>query len=244
MLRPGVTIALALGLGYAAPPHGLSAQAPAPRAVADLIPPNGLATRRDSFTVLVQGVELGWIQSSLERTADGYRYQERTRLGEFVEQDTEVTTDERLRTRAITQTGKVQGEETRIGLAVVGGRIRGSAVTPGPGGPRTVEIDTVMTEAALDDNLIQTVLPALPWETDSTFQLTTFNSGSGESHPVTLTNQGRDPVEIGGRETDCYRIRLEGGDQQVTFWVTVSGPRRLMRIVIANSPVEIVRASP
>ncbi len=134
--------------------------------------------------------------------------------------------------------GKVQGEETRIGLAVDGGRIRGKAVTPGPGGLRTIEIDTVMTEAALDDNLIQTVLPALPWDTDSSFQLTTFSSGSGESHSISLTNQGRDLVEIGGKETECYRISLEGGDQQIRFRVTVAGPRRLMRIVIANSPVE------
>lgn len=225
-------------------PPVLSAQGSTPRAPADLIPATGLSPGRDSFTILVEGLPLGWIQASLERTADGYRYRESTRLAGFVEQDTEIITDSRLRTRTVTQAGKVRDEETRITLAVEGDRIRGTAVTPGPGGLRTVAIDTVLGEAVLDDNLLQTLLPALPWDADTAFTIAMFSPGSGETRVASLTIDGRETVEVSGTEVACHRIRLEGGPQQITFWVSIASPRRLMRIVIANSPVEIVRANP
>jgi hypothetical protein len=221
-----------------------AAQDPIPRAPSDLIPAAGLTPGRDSFTILVNGLPLGSIQASLERTAEGYRFRESTRLAGLVEQDTEIITDARLRTRTVTQAGKVQGEETRIALTVEGERIRGTAVTPGAGGLQTVEIDTVLGLAVLDDNLLQTLLPALPWDADTTFSMALFSSGSGETRVVTLVAEGQDVVDLSGTEVECHRIRLDGGPQQITFWISVASPRRLMRIVIANSPVEIVRANP
>lgn len=242
MLRHRLIVASLLAcLGAPAP---LAAQGITPRAVADLIPAAGLTPGHDSFTIMVNGVPLGSIEATLERVANGYRFRESTRLAGLVEQDTEIITDARLRTRTVTQTGKVQGEETRIALAVDGDRIRGTAVTPGPDGLRTVAIDTVLDEGALDDNLLQAILPALPWESDSAFAVAMFSSGSGETRVARLMVDGQESLDVSGTQIACHRIRLEGGPQRITFWVSAALPRRVMRIVIDDSPVEIVRANP
>ena len=49
-------------------------------------------------------------------------------------------------------------------------------------------------------------------------------------------------VPAGSYET--YRAELAGGPQRVTFFVTTVRPHRVVRILIAGSPVEFVALNP
>lgn len=205
------------------------------------IDPARLAPGRDSFAILIQGNPLGFQLSRLERTPDGFRYTEDTSIGGFVEQRTEILTDGRFRVRRVSQTGTIQGQETRIEIEVTEGRATGTAITPSPEGMRTVTIDTTIPPDVLEENLIQPVLTALPWAPEARWTFTVFSSASGETRPMTLAVGPVDTVSAPNGMVETYRVDLTGGPQSITFWITTQAPHRVTKVAIAGTPIEIVR---
>jgi len=203
-----------------------------------------LAPGRDSFAIVVQGNTLGYQTSRTERTETGFQYFEATRVAGFVAQNTIVTTDSGFHALRVNQSGAVQGQETSVEVTFADGRARGSATTPGPDGMQTVTIDTVVVPGALEENLIQPVLPALAWAPDARWTFSVFGAGSGEARAISLAVTGTEEVATPAGAAECYRVELSGGQQPATFWVTIAAPHRLMKIALAGTPLEILRASP
>lgn len=203
-----------------------------------------LAARQDSFAIMVQGNPLGALTTSVERTAEGFRYRESTRLAGFIQQDTEVTADAEFRPLEVRQRGRVQGQETTIDVRFAEGRARGSAVTPDPqamGQLRTVAIDTTWSPDYLEENLVQAVLPALPWSDGAKWTFTMFSTASGETRQATLAVSGRETVTVPAGTAEAWTVELTGSPQPVRFWVSVEAPHRLLKLAIAGTPVEMVR---
>ncbi|HUF29140.1 MAG TPA: pitrilysin family protein, partial [Gemmatimonadaceae bacterium] len=80
-----------------------------------------LAARTDSFTILVQGNPFGYQKSTLEKTADGFRLVEESQIGPVLQQNTVVTMSATGEVRSVSQTGKVQGQDTKIDVTVANG---------------------------------------------------------------------------------------------------------------------------
>ncbi|TFG51395.1 MAG: hypothetical protein E4H38_01670 [Gemmatimonadales bacterium] len=61
---------------------------------------------------------------------------------------------------------------------------------------------------------------------------------------MTLTVADITPVTVPAGTFECFRGDLEGGPQRISFFVTRSAPYRMVRIEIANTPVELVAINP
>lgn len=203
-----------------------------------------LTAKSDSFAIMVQGNQLGAMTASLEAVPDGYRYVETTNIAAFVQQRTEVTTDPALVPREVKQTGKIQGQETKIDVLFTGGRAKGTAVTPDPESPgklKSVTIDTTWSPEQLEENLVQPVLPALPWKEGAKWTFSVFSSASGETRQSTLTVTAKETVAVPAGSGEAWKVELTGGPQVVHFWVSVAAPHRLMKLAIAGTPIEMHR---
>ncbi len=201
-----------------------------------------LQPRTDSLIVLLQGRAAGTEVTKLEKTAMGYRYIDESRITGFVQQTTEIDLDARAAMRRVTQTGKMQGQDTRIELAYDDRRVTGSARVMSPQGPKAFAVDTLIPPGTLDDNAVQALLPAFRWSASARWELWVFSSGENRVEQMTLVVTGVGKVSVPAGEFECYQAELSGGTQRVAFYVTTAKPHRLVRIAIAGAPIEFVAA--
>jgi zinc protease len=203
-----------------------------------------LVPRRDSLAIMVQGTQLGWLRGVLEKTPDGFRYVEDTRIANFVTQTTTLDMDLRAEMKQIAQQGTVQGIAAAINVSFAGGRAKGSASTPGQDGQvRTIEIDTTFAPGTLDDNAVQALLPAFRWASGAKWVFPVLSTGQGEFRTMTLAVTGQESLTIAGQAVECYTVELTGGQQPVNFWITTAAPHRLMKLTVAGAPIEMLRAN-
>jgi zinc protease len=214
-----------------------------PRASALDLDLTQLVARRDSFTVLFQGQSLGFQSGALEVTPTGFRYTEQVVLGPVVSQTTVLDMDRSGAPLAVTQTGKVQGQEVSIDVKYQNGRAVGSARTPAPptGQLKTVVIDTALAPGTVDDNAIQALLPALRWAPNARWTFNVMSAGQGEIKAWTLAVAATETIAVGSDSVTAYRAELSGGSTPLTLWVTTQRPHQLVKIGIAGQPIEFVR---
>lgn len=201
-----------------------------------------LAPRSDSFTVMMQGNPLGWQKTALEKTPAGYRYTDETRIATFVQQSTELTFSGTGEMQAVKQSGKFQGQDTKVDVSYAGGRARGSAQTPSRDGVKSVTVDAALPAGVVDDNAVQALVPALRWAPDARFDMTVFSPGKNAVRPMTLAVKGTEKVTVPAGTFDVYRAELTGGEQPVTMYVTTAAPNRVVKLSLTGTPLEIVLA--
>ena len=200
-----------------------------------------LAAGRDSFAILVQGAQLGFSAFGVEVVGNGRRLTEHSSIAGLVEQTTTIEIGPDGAVRSVRQAGKNQGEPTSIELEYAGGRVRGTATTVGADGPKTVQIDTTVAAGTLDDNAVQGLLPALPWAPGARWTFPVFSGGQNESKLTTLAVAATETVTLPSGPVEAYRVEWTDGWQPATFWITTAEPHRVVRLAVANAPVEIVR---
>jgi zinc protease len=201
-----------------------------------------LVARTDSFTILVQGNPFGYQKSTLEKTADGFRYVEESQIGPVLQQNTVIAMTATGEVRTISQTGKVQGQDTKIDVTVANGKATGSATTPGPEGIRTVTVDTEVPAGIIDDNAVSALLPALAWSPTASWTFPVLSSGEGTVKTYTMKVAGSETVTVPAGTFETYKVELTGGAQPVTMYVAAAAPHQLIKLTVTGAPVEIVRA--
>lgn len=215
----------------------------APKAVRVDLDLAALAARRDSFVVRFNGAEAGWMRGVLEKTADGWRYVEDTRLGAFVVQTTTLDLDATGTMKAVKQTGKVQGQDAAIDVSYAGGRAKGTASAPDPqtGQIKRITLDTAIVAGTLDDNSVQALVPAFRWAPGAKWTFNVLSAGQGEIKPWTLAVTGTEQVTVGTRQVEAYKAELSGPSAPLILWVSTAKPHLLLKIAIAGQPLEFTR---
>ncbi len=208
------------------------------------VDPAKLAPRRDSLLVVAQDRPVGRQVYALEAAAGGFVYTERTDIVQAISQSTRLELDSAGRPRRLEQRSLVRGQETAVDLAYNAGRVRGTARVPGPDGPRTIQVDTTLGAAVLDDNALQPLLPALDWAPNVRWTFEVYSGGENRVKPVSLTVVSIERVPVGAGEVEAYRAILEGGASRVTFYVTTAPPHRLVRVSLSGSPIEFIAEQP
>jgi zinc protease len=198
-----------------------------------------LAPRTDSFVVMVQGNPFGFQRGKLEKSGSGWKYTEDTNLGPIMSQHTEVTFDGDLTPGRVTQTGQQQGQQAKIEVSYAGGRAKGSATTPAPTGPKTVQVDAELVKGMIDDNMVQVLLPTFRWAAGAKFTVSVFQSGKGEPSSLTLTVSGEESVTVPAGTFAAWKVDMTGGEAPVTFHVEKAAPHRLVKIAIVGAPIEM-----
>src|SRR3989475_12359664 len=138
-----------------------------------------IVARSDTFHALVQGNVLGGQAAKVDVMGDSIVYTEATTIGQF-QQLSRVVLNSDLSMRRTDQTGTVQGQHTEIHLSYAEGRVKGTSMSPQPGGtPKSITVDTTIPAGTIDDNVLALLLTALPLEQGKTFNLNVFSTGEG-----------------------------------------------------------------
>ena len=214
---------------------------------ADLNPTGGpvsfdksqLVARSDSFQALVQGNPFGGQAAKVEVSGDSIVFSENTLLGTFVQQKTTVVINASdLAMRRSDQSGTIQNQSVETHLVYTAGRVKGTAMSPQPGGaPRTITIDTTTAAGAIDDNAMPFLIPALPLEVGKSFNLNVFSSGEGTTKVVTVKVAGRESVTVPAGTFQAYRLEISGMQLPVVMHVSADSPRRLLRVAPTGAPL-------
>ena len=201
-----------------------------------------MAVTSDSFAVMVQGQPFGYQVASLDRDGDGWVYRERSQLATVVQQNTEVRFGADLTMRAVTQTGRFQGQEMRLNVMYTNGKATGDGVTPGAQGMQPVKYEGVVVPAgAVDDNVVQALLPYLKWAPGASFTVAVFTSGKGVVQQLTYKVSGEETLTLAIGAVETYKVSFSGGDAPGTFWIEKAAAHRVMKFGPAGQPVEFVR---
>ena len=192
----------------------------------------------DSFVVMVQGNPMGWQRIELQKTGDGFTWQEETRIGTFVQQSTTVGLGSDAMVRSVTQQGKSQGKETHINVTYAGGRVTGDALVAGQPDFKSLSIDTVVTPGTVDDNAIQALLPALRWSPTARWTMSVFAAGQNATVTMNLEVKGVETVQVPAGSFETYRAEMSGGPATVNFFVTTAAPHRLVKVTLVGVPLE------
>jgi zinc protease len=201
-----------------------------------------LVARTDSFTVMVQGNPLGWRKTVLERAGSGFRFAQEMQISTAIQQSLVLLFNDKLQMESVKQMGKVQGMDVNVDVAYANGRAKGSSTTPTATGPKTIAIDTMLPAGAIDDNLLQAVMPALRWTPTSKWTVQAFSSATGAVQQLTLAVAGKESVTVPAGTFDAYRVDLSGGERGTTFYVSVAEPHRVLKISPVGAPIEFVLA--
>jgi hypothetical protein len=200
-----------------------------------------LAARTDSFTILVQGNPFGYQKSTLTKSANGWVYADETQIGPIVNQKTEVTFSGTGETRKVVQSGKVQGQDTKVDVTVADGRATGSATTPASQ-MKSVTVDTDVPPGIIDDNGLTALIPALPWSADASWSFPVLSSGDGTVKTYSLKVTGTESVEVPAGTFETYKVLMSGGQQPITMYISTAAPHQLVKLTIVGAPIEVVRA--
>jgi zinc protease len=212
---------------------------------ADLNPKGGpvaldrsqIVARSDSFQALVQGNAFGAQTAKVDVSGDSIVYSESTTIGPF-QQQSRVVLNGDLSMRHTDQTGTVQGQHTETHLTYAGGRVKGTAMSPQPGGtPKTINVDTTIAAGTIDDNALGLLLAALPLEQGKTFNLNVFSTGEGTTKVVSVKVAAVENVVVPAGNFPAYRLELSGMQLPIVMHVTQQAPRRLVRVAPTGAPL-------
>ena len=201
-----------------------------------------LVARQDSFAVTMQGKPVGYMRTAVEKTPAGFRVTEATQIMAAIQQQSELTMSPTGEMLAVKQSGKVQGQDTKVDVTYAGGRAKGSAQTPTREGIKSVTVDAAVPAGSIDDNAIQALVPALTWGPSAKFTMSVFSPSKNAARPMTLAAAGTEKVTVPAGTFDVYRAELTGGDQPMTLYVTTAAPHRVVKMAIVGTPLEIVLA--
>jgi zinc protease len=211
-----------------------------PKASPLALPWEQLVARADSFQVRLQGNPFGFVSTRLERTAEGWRYTDQTVLGPVINQKTVVTFSATGAMQAVTQEGTAQGQKLATTLAYANGKVTGKATTPGPQGAKESAVNADVPAGALDDNVVQALLPLMPLAAGAKVPITVFQGGKGSASTWTVRVEGEESVTVPAGTFPAYKVALDGAEQPLAFYVSTAAPRRLLKIAFVGAPVEIV----
>lgn len=205
--------------------------------------PAALRPVSDSFAVLVQGQAFGFQTTSLERSASGWTFSERSVLGPIIQQQTSVQFSSAMTMQRTEQTGKVQGNDLRIVVQYADGMASAEGVTPGQAGMQPVNYkDVAVPTGTVDDNLVVALLPFFAWAEGATIELSVFASGRGVVERRSLRVEGVEVVNLPLGTFSAFRVSYAGGEAPGTYWIEQAAPHRVLKFGPAGVPVEFVRA--
>lgn len=199
-----------------------------------------LVARRDSFALLVQGNPFGTMSTALEKTGDGWRYTEKTVLGPLGQTQSEVSFDATLTMTSAKGSGTLQGQTINTNVAYTNGHATGSATTPAQGGPKTTAVDATIQPGTIDDDMLQALIPAMPWSATSKHDLALFSPDKNTTLAATLSVTGTEQVTVPAGTFEAYKVSLTGTEPPRTMWVTTAAPHRLVKMALAGTPIELV----
>jgi hypothetical protein len=218
-----------------------------PEAVAASFDPAQVTARSDSFQVVLQGNPIGSL--TLEITEEGAELVIRQQMAiamAGLKQDETIRLDRAtLAVLSREATGTMMGQTMETHLKYEGGRVTGTAQSPQPGGPKTVEVDTALAEGTVDSEALEALLFALPLAEGASITVNAFDASEGTVKPTTIKVVGVEELTVPAGTFSVFKVDLSGGAEAMTIYVTSDTPRRIVKMELAGQPVvmELVKGT-
>lgn len=194
-----------------------------------------------TYRVLLQGNPLGEETRTTVRVQEGAKdaWQVVTHVvvGPFLDQtDTSTFDAATLAPIRVRQAARQQGQNTFVRLDYAGGRVRGQSRTMGRSGPEEKTIDTTVTAATFDDNMVESLVAALPYAVGARWTLPVFSGGKGAVENTTVAVTGEETVTVPAGSFPCWKIRIETGEQAIIMYVAKERPI-IVKLDIEGQPL-------
>lgn len=204
--------------------------------------PASLRASSDSFAVLLQGNAFGYQVTSLQPSAQGWIFRERSVLGPIIQQQTTVEFTRAVGMLRTEQTGKFQGSDLRLNVRYINGKASGDGLTPGQNGMQEVRYaDVTIPDGTVDDNLIAGLLPFFKWQAGATIEVGVFSSGRGVVERRVFRVEAEEVVTVPAGSFGAFRVSYSGGESPGTYWIEAAAPHRLLKFGPSGVPLEFVR---
>ena len=219
-----------------------------PMTVADLTPKPGplkidrdqLVSRRDSFIVVVNGNPLGTFVSETAKGGDSLTYHETLSIpvARWSLDTRARLTLGTLEMRSIDQTGSMSNQPAETHLVFSGGRVKGRAQIPQPGGtPKVNAVDTTVVAGVIDQNAVSLVVPALPLEPQTAYTVFAFDASDGSVKPVQVAVTAAGILGVPAGMISVFQVQVTGTANPVVLYVTRDPPRRVVRVERMGQPM-------
>ncbi|MEP6494672.1 MAG: pitrilysin family protein [bacterium] len=213
------------------------------KASAIAVDPAKLRLGVDSFdVVLTQGGQsrsVGYQRSELAKRGNDFVYTEAVSIPlAGLQQNSTITFAPSLALKEIKQNGSVQGQTLTTSLTFSGNRVKGSAMAPQAGGPKTTAVDTTFAPGTIDGSQLVAILHGMDLADGFKMTVNAFDSGSGTTETNTVRVTGRETATVPAGTFEAYRVEV-AGKQTVNILVTVAAPHRIVKIMPPGAPLEI-----
>jgi hypothetical protein len=198
-----------------------------------------LAEARDSFFIMVDARAVGTSIYTVAPTETGFVIKESTSMPGMGVQVTEIFASKAGRPLKVVQTGRMAGQEVGLTLEYANGRATGTARVPND---KTVKIDAAVPDNVVDDNMLQALLPLLPWTANAKWDVPIFSGGLNALNTQSLAVTDEVSVSIPAGKFEAYRVELSAAHGVVAFYISKTAPHRILKIVPGGAPFQFVRA--
>lgn len=195
----------------------------------------------DTFEIRAGAQVIGQQVISLERAPGGFVFREQTTMPQG-NQSTEVLLDSSLQMQEVTQHGEMGGQQLRINVSYGEGHATGEARVARPEGVRDVIVDAAVPAGVVDDNVLASILPGVPWRPGLSVTVPVFSSGKNELSTYLLSAGEVISVGTGSDTVEVYPVEVKGAARPLVFHFRATAPHQLVRISIPGTPIEFVRS--
>lgn len=202
------------------------------------LPPVRLVAARDSFFIMSDDKVLGTSIYTVMPKSPGWVIKESTSMPNTGAQLTEVVTTMAGRPLKVTQAGNMGAQKVALLLLYNGGQATGT----GQIGAKVSKIDTPVPVDVVDDNLIQALLPRLPWRADARWSVQVFSGGMNTLTTQELVVTDELVVAIPSGKYSAYRVELRNGEAVIAFYISKAPGHRILKIVPGGAPFELISA--
>jgi hypothetical protein len=122
-------------------------------------------------------------------------------------------------------------------LTFAGGRVKGRAQIPQPGGtPKVASLDTAVAPGAVDQGALSLVVPALPLEPETSYTIAAFDAVDASVKPVQVTVMAVGSLGVPAGVFAVSQVQVMG-PQPLILYITRDTPRRIVKIERMGQPM-------
>ena len=93
-------------------------------------------------------------------------------------------------------------------------------------------------DGTVDDNSVQALLSALPWQKGAGWNFWMYSAGTNSVSEMALFVVGEEMAMVPAGAFEAWRVRLTGGATSVDFLVLKRAPHTLLKIEMSGAPLK------
>lgn len=224
---------------------GIAMLALALPAAAQSFHPEKLQAGRDSFEVHFQGQRMGTYTFDLSRNQGSYRFTSHADMASMgmLQIDTITFDAKSMSPLAMVSRMSAQGMSMASSVTIANGRVTGTAQSPGPGGMRSVTVDTTIEDGLLPEGAEVFLITTMDLADGKSLTFRSFDGKTGDIKSQSVKALGKETVTVPAGTFEVWKIQVTSPDSPeiVSYFVTTAEPRKLVLVRLEGTGMEMRR---